>query len=91
MKLGEKKTGRPAHYEKREELTNVSFRADAATMAALKTITAAAAAAGVIAPRSVALRRAIQEAADRIEEQAHEPKKEKPQAVEFEPEEEDEA
>lgn len=65
MKIGEKKTGRPASYEKREILTTVSFRADAETMRAIELLTARAAAAGVIAPRSVALRRAIIEAAER--------------------------
>lgn len=66
MKLGEKKVGRKASYEKREELMHVSFRADKETIDALEIITAAAKAAGVIAPRSVALRRAIIAEAKRI-------------------------
>lgn len=66
MRPGEKKTGRPASYEQHEEMVHVSFRADKETIDALETITAAAAASGVVAPRSVALRRAVIAEAKRI-------------------------
>jgi hypothetical protein len=61
MKRGEKKTGRPAHYEKRNgSLRTVGFRVDDETYAALERLEAAVKATGGIRhPRSVALRRAI--------------------------------
>ena len=70
MKPSVKKTGRPARYEKREELVHVTFRADAETLDAIKALTEAARAPGVPAPRSVAIRRALIDAHARLKTNA---------------------
>lgn len=61
-----KKTGRPEQNEAREKLTKITFKADAETMAAIATLTSEASQAGVVAPKSVAIRRALIESANRV-------------------------
>jgi hypothetical protein len=60
------KTGRPKNEERRGELVNVGFKADVATLDAIKVLTAEARRQGVVAPKSSAIRAALQEVAARV-------------------------
>lgn len=62
------KTGRPKNNERRRELVHVGFKADDKTMVALDVIVKQAKRQGVVAPKSTAIRRAIVEAAERVNE-----------------------
>lgn len=68
MRKGEKKRGRPASYEEREPMPRVvGVRLDAEAREALAKIEAAVKAAGILSPRSVAIRRALIETAARLD------------------------
>lgn len=62
-----KKLGAPTVGEDREDLFVVTFRADQEVLEALDKLTEASAGPGVQRPRSVALRRAVLDAARRLE------------------------
>ena len=66
--MSDMKVGRPKLGEDREPLTYVGFKADAQTVEALSRLTRdAEATPGVVSPKSAAIRRAIIEAAERLE------------------------
>lgn len=65
-KRGYKKLGAPEEGEDREPLTKVSFKADGETLDAIEVITEDAREWGVVRPRSVAIRRAIIDSAERV-------------------------
>lgn len=60
------KTGRPKNNERRGELVHVGFKADAATLEAIEILTAKARREGAVAPKSTAIRGALQEVAGRV-------------------------
>lgn len=62
------KTGRPKSTETRETLRHIGFKADKATCEALAKLVAHARQPGVVSLKSVAIRRAIIEAAERLPE-----------------------
>ena len=63
---GYKKLGAPEDGEEREPLMTTSFKADAETLAAIDALTEAATTWGIVRPRSVAIRRALIDAAERL-------------------------
>lgn len=65
-KRGYKKLGAPEEGEDREPLTKVSFKADGETLDAIEVITEDAREWGVVRPRSVAIRRALIDSAERV-------------------------
>ena len=77
-KRGHKKLGRPEDGDDREPLTKVTFKADNETLTALDVITEAAREWGVVRPRSIAIRRAIIDAAEKVKHKLAAPSTTKP-------------
>lgn len=64
--IGSKKIGRPSSTERREPLTLINFKADAETIEAIEQLEQAIGGGHVRGKRSLAIRRAVLEARDRI-------------------------
>lgn len=60
------KTGRPKKEEDRDKLVPVGFKADGKTRTAIDVLVQAERKRGSVAPKSAAIRRALQDAASRV-------------------------